>query len=76
MSLDRDRMPTVRRPCPHCTLAVRVLPDSHPRALPCVGISDGQTYRFDDMVRVEIAEVDPLRDRLILDVLPESRRKK
>ena len=35
-----------------------------------------QTYRIDGMVGVEIAEVTPLLDGEILDVLPESRRKK
>ena len=47
-----------------------------PSRFAMVGHSRGQTYRIGDMVRVEIAEANPLTGGLILDVLPESRRKK
>ena len=75
-SLDGDRIPKVKRLCTYCTSAVAGITGFGPRNLPCAGISNGQTHLIGDMVRVEIAEIAPLLDGEILDVLPESRRKK
>ena len=43
-----------------------------PSRFAMVGYSRGQTYRIGDVVRVEIAEANPLTGGLILDVLPRK----
>lgn len=45
-----------------------------PSRFAMIGRYSGKNYRIGDMVRVEVAEADPLTGGLILDVLPDKRK--